>query len=156
MKKVTYNPITAESRQRKLIDLIRDNWKKIQMFNISEANTDVIRPFDIMALYNEIISFENELIQIKLIRQFWNAGSKDFNEFKRTSIHEDIFKLQQYKERLQKLVTLPQLTKADKFRTIIIDTKFINEEKKILTKLIDSANKNLTEFNNNLSFEIAI
>jgi hypothetical protein len=152
-KKTKYNPITAESRQRKIMETIKDDWYRIREFNICDR--DGIRPFDILALYQEIKDLEKELFTIKLLRQFWNAGSKDFVEFKKTSIHEDIFKLQQYKERLQKLTSLSQ-TKMDSMLTVIIDNKFIADEKKELLKLIDVSDKNLTEFNKKLEISIEI
>lgn len=156
-----HTSLSLQSFRDKLIKDIKNNWRRIYLFNTIEPDNGEIRNFNLDEVYKEIIKFENKLIKVKCGIQFMNMLSlaKRFGftlqNYNDNTPHETIFKLQQLKERLQKLEQLPTSSKS-KTADIALNKTFVDKEIKILLNEIAKCSSQLDSFNKDLELEIEL
>lgn len=156
-----YTSLSLQSLRDKLIKDIKSNWRKIYLFNTIEPSKGEVRNFNLDEVYKEIIKFENKLIKVKCGIQFMNMLSlaKRFGftlqNYNDNTPHETIFKLQQLKERLQKLEQLPVENKS-KTADIALNKSFIDKEVKLLLSEASKCGDQLDLFNKKLEIEIEL
>ena len=95
-------PAELISKRESLINSIKTNWNRIELFNAGTKG--VTRDFEVIALYEQIKKDSIELVKTKVAIQAINMGLKSLEELPENSLYPAIYMLQQIKEQKVKLL----------------------------------------------------
>lgn len=147
-------------KRNKLSKDITHYWLIIRRENI--MSNKQMRNYDLAEILNHIKQKAEHRVSMKLFSQALNMGYTNFNEFKKDTNYESLFKLSELNEQLVQIGLIPTLnpaTKASKgkkkmdLNEIFTSAKIRAMKKKIQIE-INALNKKLEDFNNKTELEI--
>ncbi len=145
--KIIVTPKELIIKRESLIDEIKQNWKRIQLYN--DADKDFKHSFDIKAIYEEIKKQSIALVKIKVGLQAINMGLKSMEELSNENVYVSIFMLSQLKEQKVKLNMIPA-----KSENAVITKEVIREENTKLDADIARIELELEKYNTETKFEL--
>lgn len=134
-------PSELINKRESLIEDIKTNWNRIELYNAGTKGAQ--RPYDIIAMYNQIKKDSSELVKIKVAIQAINMGLTSLEELPENSLYPVIYMLQQVKEQKVKLSRL-KTTGSDVIINKAKQDKFVKDldiEIEKLSGIIDKFNK---------------
>ena len=131
-----------------LIGEIKNNWKRINLFNVVENSEE--RHYDIEKLYEKIVIDSMKLVEIKVGIQAINMGLSSLKDLPQSSLYPTIYTLQQLKEQKTKLLLVPT-----KGKDVILTRSKIKKYVSEIEKEIILLSKIVEDFNNDTDFEVA-
>ena len=146
-----YTSKTVLESIQNCIKEMKDNWKKIRAFNVSDKGAKPM--YDLKAIYKRNVVLEDQIINLKLYSICINLGFKSINQIPKESSFPTIYVLSQLKSRKENLLTIGTKFNS-KTETIVLNKKFIEKEIKTLDKAIIKCESELTEFNKLASLSV--
>lgn len=147
---VKVSPSSLILKRESLITDIKREWNRINAFNVVKNGQSPL--FDLKSVYKQITKFESELIKVKVAIQCINMGLKTLKDLPDDSVYPTIFLLSQLKERKVKLQKIP--TKKEDGESVVFTKKFIDEEIEKIESQIKIIEKEIEEYNNEVSFKL--
>ena len=137
------NPSELITKREDLATEIKNLWNKIYKNNIIPVGYKA--KFDLDAVYKSIVEKENELIETKIAIQAINIGFTSVKQLPKNCAYNNIYTLQQLKERKVKLDKIP--TKKEEKESAVITRGFIEKEIKSISDINKDIQEKIDNFN---------